>query len=509
MPISLTNSNRQSCRGLPPGRRPVYAAYLCLSAFLFMLAGCTMLDYSRADGGLAAAPRPWAVDNLEGNNDSLARLGAEQNPRILTSYGGEYRDARLERMVAKIVGRLTAISESPGQTYRVVILDSPNINAFALPGGYVYVTRGLLALANDSAEVAAVIAHEMAHITANHGILRARKEKEIALSDRVANEILAGNQRDETLIRGRLKLAGFSRSQELQADIIGIRMIAAAGYDPFAAPRFLQAMEDYSRFRDISGAKDASLDFLSNHPSTPQRVRLAVEQARKAGAPAVGDTDRTAFLRGIDGMIFGDDNIGSGLYIRGRSFIDSQSGIIFSVPRGFSLSYKNNIIMAAGSDDTALRFDSVTLDKPQSSQTYIAGGWVSGLDKASIRASNIGGLPAAMARAQNAQWRFSILVLMGKNRVYRFLTAAPKSGRDPAPAGLETANSFRLLSPQERAAVKPLRLRMHTVAAGETADSLAAEMQFHDRSLELFRLINGFAARQALRPGAMVKLIMQ
>jgi len=508
MRLFLLNPRRLARRLLSPGRRRGLVVP-GLSACLMLLAGCTMLDYSRADGGLAApAARPWAVDSLDGNN-SLARLGAEQNPRILTSYGGEYRDAGLERMVAKIVGRLTAVSESPGQSYRVVILDSANINAFALPGGYVYVTRGLLALANDSAEVAAVIAHEMAHITANHGLLRARKEKEIALSDRVATEILAGNQRDETLIRSRLKLAGFSRGQELQADSIGIRMAAAAGYDPFAAPRFLQAMEDYSRFRDISGAKDASLDFLSNHPSAPQRVRLAVMEARKLGAPAVGDTDRPAFLRGIDGMIFGDDTIGSGLYLRGRSFINSREGFMFSVPPGFSLSYKNGIVTAAGRDDTALRFDSAALEKPQSARAYIAGGWVSGLDKASIRTGNTGGLPAAQARAQNAQWQFSVLVLMGKNRVYRFLTAAPRHGHDPAAAGLETAGSFRLLSPQEKAAVKPLRLHIQRVEAGDTAAGLAAGMQFNDRSLELFRLINGLSARQAVYPGAMVKMIRQ
>lgn len=477
---------------------------------LFLLAGCRPMDFGRADGGLALAaePQPWAVDSLEGDN-SLARLGAEQNPHILARYGGEYRNAKLERMVAKIVGRLTAASDSPNQSYRVVILNSPNINAFALPGGYVYVTRGLLALANDSAEIAAVIAHEMAHITANHGFERAREEQEIALSDQAAKDVLRGARRDETLIRSRLKLAGFSRNQELQADAIGIRLTARAGYDPFAAPRFLQAMEDYSRFRDISGAKDAGLDFLSNHPSAPQRIRLAVQAARQAAAPAVGDNDRAAFLRGIDGMIFGDDSFAPGIYIRGRSFIDVNAGLIFSVPPGFALSYRNNAAQAAAANDTALRFDSAPAEKPQSAADYIAGGWVSGMDKAGVRSFTLGGFPAAQAEAQNGKWRFHALVLMGQNRIYRFLAAAPKNAASPAPLVLAAANSFRLLSPREKAGIRPLRLRVANVSAGDTVAGLAAQMQFDDRSAELFRILNSLPAGQRLRVGDKVKLIMQ
>src|ERR1041384_5098230 len=103
---------------------------------------------------------------------------------MLATYGGEYSDPKLERMVAKVVGNLTLVSSNPTQTYRITILNSPNVNAFALPGGYLYVTRGLLALANDSAELAAVIAHEMGHVIANHGIERQQREQEAVIAGR-------------------------------------------------------------------------------------------------------------------------------------------------------------------------------------------------------------------------------------------------------------------------------------------------------------------------------------
>jgi len=116
------------------------------------LSACQLVDYNKPDGGLMPSGTPVTVDKVS-KGDSLAQLGASQHPRILQTYGGEYSDPKLERMVAKIVGKLTAVSDKPDQTYRITILNSPNVNAFALPGGYVYVTRGLLALANDSSEV--------------------------------------------------------------------------------------------------------------------------------------------------------------------------------------------------------------------------------------------------------------------------------------------------------------------------------------------------------------------
>ena len=134
------------------------------------VSGCQALTGdSLSESAFQPSDNPVTVETVT-RNDRLAELARGQHPRILATYGGEYSDPKLERMVAKVVGNLTAESDNPAQTYRITILNSPNVNAFALPGGYLYVTRGLLALANDASEVAAVLSHEMAHVTANHGI---------------------------------------------------------------------------------------------------------------------------------------------------------------------------------------------------------------------------------------------------------------------------------------------------------------------------------------------------
>src|SRR4051794_2197541 len=309
------------------------ARFMALAGFAVALASCQMFTPPEVqESGFQPSDKPITVDNVAANN-KLAELAKAQHPRILATYGGEYSDPKLERMVAKVVGNLTVVSANPTQTYRITILNSPNVNAFALPGGYLYVTRGLLALANDSAELAAVIAHEMGHVTANHGLQRQKMEAEEALATRVASDLLAGSQAKETAIRGKLRLAQFSRNQELEADAIGIKSSGSAGYDPFAAARFLQSMQAYSDLRSVTGAADPSLDFLATHPSTPQRVDLAMRHARQFGTPGIGDRDRDAFLAGIDGMLFGDTPEEG--FVRGTTFLHPRLGVSFSVPTGF------------------------------------------------------------------------------------------------------------------------------------------------------------------------------
>ncbi len=148
---------------------------------------------------------PQIVSEVQ-KNDPRAQMGAREHPRIVASYGGEYKDAKTERLVARIAGALTSVSENPNQSYRITILNSPAINAFALPGGYLYVTRGLLALANDASEVAAVLSHEMAHVTANHGIERQKREEAEVIASRVVAEVLSSDLAGkQALARGKLQ----------------------------------------------------------------------------------------------------------------------------------------------------------------------------------------------------------------------------------------------------------------------------------------------------------------
>lgn len=471
----------------------------------------TLNDPSIHKGATAAIPdltqRSRVTAETLGRNDKQRRIAEAEHPRILAAYGGEYADPKLERTVAKAVGRLTIASDNPNQTYKITILDSPNINAFALPGGYLYVTRGLLALANDAAEVAAVISHEMAHVTANHGILRRQKEAQAEIGTRVVAEVLGDSATARAAaVRGKLALAQFSRNQELEADAIGIKHMGDSGFDPFSAPRFLESMGRFAELRTAAGeGGDTSLDFLASHPATPQRMELARRHARSVGAPGVGDTDRDSFLDGIDGMLFGDKAEEG--FVRGTDFLHAGLGIAFSVPSGFVIDNGKDAVTATGPNGVAIRFDSVDLPANANLEDYVRSGWVAGLDPASVRGETVNGLAAANAKASAENWQFDITVVRAGGKTYRVLTAEPLGGTTLEQAAGAVRKSFRELSAEDRANLKPLRIRVISAGAGDTAASLAARMQGTDRKLELFKILNGLTATSQIQPGARVKIV--
>ncbi|GAB5460833.1 M48 family metalloprotease [Hoeflea alexandrii] len=488
----------------PPLRNRLRAALL-LSGSLLFLSACQTLGVDVYQPTVAPSATPQTAEKA-GASDPRTRIGANEHPRIIASYGGEFRDAKTERLVARIVGALTLVSENPSQAYRITVLNSPAVNAFALPGGYLYVTRGLLALANDASEVAAVLSHEMAHVTANHGLERQRREQEVELAGQVAEELFANSiDGRRAVARGKLSLAAFSRNQELQADVIGVRMLGEAGYDPYAAARFLESMNANQQFSSVDPESDSSLDFLASHPNAPQRVQLAKNHARAFGMEGVGDRGRDYYLEGIDGLLFGDSpNEG---YVRGTEFLHPVLGIKFSVPNGFRIDNNADAVLATGPGDLAIRFDGVTDNGRQSLSDYIASGWVTGLDPASIRETSVNGLPAAVARARADQWDFDITVIRLKDRIYRFLTAAPTGSDRLEPTASVVRAGFSRMSAMEIRQLQPLRIRIVTIAPGDTVASLAARMRGVERKVELFRLLNAVAPGSSLAPGQKVKIV--
>jgi predicted Zn-dependent protease len=480
-----------------------------LTGAAFLISGCQSILEQSYEPNIAPSASPQIVDEVQ-KNDPRAELGAREHPRIVASYGGEYHDLKTEQLVARITGALTVVSENPAQSYRITILNSPAINAFALPGGYVYVTRGLLALATDASEVAAVLSHEMAHVTANHGIERQQREEAAVIASRVVSEVLsseiAGKQ---ALARSKLRLAAFSRNQELQADVIGVRMLGEAGYDPYAAARFLDAMGAFQKFNAGTDGAGSGLDFLSSHPSTPQRVELARMHARQFGMEGkAGDRGRDYFLAGIDGLLYGDSPQEG--YVRGQSFLHGNLGIRFDTPPGFRIDNKVDAVMATGPGDVAIRFDLVDDNSGGSLASYISSGWVTGLLPETVRTSSVNGMPAAVARASAERWDFDVTVVRNGQKIYRFLTAVPK-GQDALlkSTAEKLRATFRRMSPSEIASLKPLRIRVIEAKAGDTAASIAQRMLGTDRKLDLFLLLNGLTPQTRIAPGDKLKIVAE
>jgi predicted Zn-dependent protease len=483
-----------------PARRFAGAALLIVAAF--GLAGCNALSTAGSDSPAAA------IAGAVPRDPEQDRLGAQEHPRIVAAYGGIYRDPKVEQALVRIVGKVVAASDDPNQSYRITILNAPAVNAFALPGGYLYVTRGLLSLASDSSEVAAVLAHEMAHITANHAVARQNRAKNAVIVSQVVTDVLNDDNAGRLALQSSQRsLAGFSRQQELEADAIGVKTIGRAGYDPFAAARFLSAMGKFAGYKTAQGpGSDKRSDFLATHPSTPERIDFAVRAARQFGAPGVGGADADRYLDGVDGMIFGDDPTQG--FVRERSFVHPGLGVGFTVPEGYVIDNTSEAVLATGADGTALRFDAVRLTPGGDLGAYLDSGWVNGLDAGTIRRFTVNGMPAASASAKAKDWAFQIAVIQtADGATYRFIFANEVSTPEFQAAATGTVETFRKLTARETAGLQPLRVRVVRMKAGDTDQSLARQMRGVQRPLELFRALNQIEAGAPLTPGRAVKII--
>ncbi len=435
--------------------------------------------------------------------DPQEQIGAREHPLVVAKYGGEYQNAKAERLLALIVGKLVAVSNDPGRVYRVTILNSPNVNAFALPGGYLYITRGLLALANDSAEMAAVIAHEMAHVSANHAILRQEKKASTELGERVVTEVLGDSSSARVaLAANQLKLSEFSREQEFQADAVGIRLTGKAGFDPFAGARFLETLHAFRSINRTGLASFGDGSFLTSHPSTPRRTDLAKRHARFFGAPGVGVTDRTRFLEGIEGLVYGDSAEEG--FVRAQRFSHSGLEITFEAPKGFRIENQTKAVVISGPNDLAIRFDATVIDSSSKLKDYLKSGWVNGLDDDSVEIKTVNGLKTASGDAQSEGWNFRIHVVRIGTQLYRFIAAASKSTKpvdgvqtaDPkAKAELRKSaalitDSFRKLTSSELARLSPLKIKIVTFSEGDSLASIAKQMRSGGNTLKLLRILN-------------------
>jgi predicted Zn-dependent protease len=439
-----------------------------------------------------------------------------EHQRILASYGGVYNDPKLQSMLEQTVDRLVAASEKPDQHYKVTILNSQSINAFALPTGQIYVTRGLIALANDESELASVLAHEMGHVIARHAEQREEEARNADIANRAIADVVSDPEVGAlALAKSKLKLASFSRAQELEADALGIGVAARAGFDPYGAVRFLTSMEHNSALRaEQTGAiNPGAPDFLSSHPATPERITNALSNARQYRAPAADSPQqqadaRATYLGDIDGIVFGEDP--SEGFVRGHRFLHPKLGFTFTAPDGFALDNTAQAVLGVKKGGgQALRLDVVRVPAEQTLAAYLTSGWIENIDPATVDDIVINGFPGATAAAKGDQWDFRLYAVRFGSDVYRFIFAAkhhtPESDHDFR----ESVGTFRRMSLAEIEQAKPLHLMVITAGPADTVEKLASRMAITDRAVERFRVLNGLDPGAKVKPGSEVKIVVE
>ncbi len=445
-----------------------------------------------------AAPNVASV----GNEPDDIVIGRREHPRIIAAYGGLYSDRQAEIMIARIVGRLLSAANQPNTKFTITILDSADVNAFALPGGYIYVTRGILALASDTSELAAVLAHEIAHVTLRHARARTNRAHTTEIVERVISGVLGQDSQTEESNRAR-SMAAFSQTQELEADREGIKIAGKAGFDPFAAGRFLGVMGRFSRF---SAGDQSGDDFLSSHPSTPDRIQKAVQTAGNLfGTPIASDAERPAYLASIAGLTFGASPAQGSII--GRQFVHPGNKFTFGVPQGYSLQNSQSAVVGVAGDGEAVRFDSADVGPNVALTDYLNSGWIAGLKPESVVAQTYNGVEMASGTAQTEQWFFRVSVMRFDGNVYRFIFAAKSDSARFAAGAEATLKSFRRATAADLGQIRKIGVKVITAKASDSADSLAKQMAGLSRGPELFYIINNLLPGDPVQPGRQYKIV--
>ncbi len=481
-----------------------------------LLAGSALLLSGCMQATSPATGRTFSTSVTEAQEN---QIGAEEHPKILAEFGGAYAEKPALNTYIDSVGQfVAATAERQDVKYTFTVLDSADINAFALPGGYVYITRGLLGLAVNEAEVAGVLGHEIGHVNARHTAERMGQQQKAQIGATLGTllgALLLGDQGGQ--MAGALSneiaadyLGKYSQDQEFEADSLGVRYLKRATYDPQAMATFLSALNADTHLEARLAGNEAAADAYSmkqSHPQTAERVQQAINQA---GPPVPGAMiARNEYLTKIDGILWGD-NPQDGV-VKGRDFIHPGLRFAFTAPPGFKLANQPTQVVGQG-DNGAMIFD-LADGQVGDLLTYVQSQWNPKAKIADAQRISINGMEAATGIAQGtvsnqpATFRL-IAVRFPDNHVYRMLFAAPTQAFNSMDGQFgASANSLRQISAAEAAGFKPRRIKVVQVQAGDTIDSLAAKMQVDEAKVDWFKVINRLDQGQPLQAGQLVKIV--
>jgi predicted Zn-dependent protease len=415
----------------------------------------------------------------------------------------------LQAYVEAIGRKLAKASHRPALEYRFTVLDSSEINAFALPGGYIYITRGIIAYLNSEAELAAVLGHEIGHVTARHSVRQASAAQGTDLALNILSIFApplrsSGVQNVVGLGAGAL-FAGYGRDMELEADRLGAEYLARSGYDPNAMIRVVGVLKNQELF-DTEVAKQEGREprayhgLFATHPDNDRRLQEVIGEAKKHQVTNAADP-RAPFLAKTDGLVFGD-SAREGV-LRDGNFYHGDLGIAFRLPAGWrARNQPDRLVMQSPQGDAQLVLTSAKKESESPADT------VRRLSKGrakDIELSPIGGLPAALAADASA---FGAVIHHG-DHAYVFGTAfkSEDAWRRHADDLRATIRSFHAITPEEKAKSRATAIRLIKADGNTRMADLAKRSPLGRHAEGYLRLINGLYPSGEPKAGDLVKVI--
>ncbi|WP_420810797.1 M48 family metalloprotease [Croceicoccus ponticola] len=446
------------------------------------------------------------------------KIGAEANPQLIAEFGGAYTGP--QAAYVEQVGKNIAVQSGLGDArsaFTVTLLNSPVNNAFAIPGGYIYTTRELVALMDNEAELAGVLGHEVGHVAARHAQQRqkaAQQNSILGTVGAVLSGVLFGNSQigqigQQLAMQGsQLLTLKYSRSQETQADDLGIAYLSNAGYDPKAMATVLQSLAQQNALDGrLMGTSNQVPEWASTHPDPASRVSRALQAAQgKTG----NVTNKDTFLTRINGMMYGDDPKQG--VVEGNTFTHPVFGFEFKAPSGFFMINGTSAVSISGQSGkgqlTGAAYNGNMSTYIQNAFNALTDGKQQ-ITPSSIQTTTVNGIPASYgtARVDSGNGAVDVTVFayeFSKTQAFHFVTIAQGGN---AAVFNPMYSSMRKISSAEAAAVKARKIAVYTVKSGDTLQSIAGRMAYSSNQLERFLVLNSLESNSSLQAGQKVKIV--
>lgn len=444
------------------------------------------------------------------------QIGAQEHDKIVAQYG-LYDDPKLHQYVENVGATVVRKTERPDVQYKFFVLDSPIVNAFALPGGYIYVTRGLLALSNNEAEMASVLGHEAGHITGRHSAERYSRGMVTSLGAAVLSSAIGNDVASQALgVGSQLYLSSYSRAQENQADTLGIRYLTHSGYDPHAMSGFLSNLQAEKELQaKINGGKNnAEVSYFSTHPPTGDRVHKTTAEAH---ALHIHDGKKNAerYLKMLNGLTYGDSAKQG--FVRGQTFYHPEIGFKFSVPDGYRIINQPSQVIAKSKQGDLIVFDFASNEGRHDPKTFLRDVWmakakakVHGLENVTVN-----GMPAATGYVEGSMngksVRIRVLAIQfSKTQIARFQIGIPSRISQAQLDALKSSSySFARLSKGEKVRLRPYRIKIVTAKRSDNVATLSRKMAQGDHKEQRFRVLNGLYNGEDVVAGRLYKIVVE
>jgi predicted Zn-dependent protease len=449
------------------------------------------------------------------SEDSEISIGRANHPKIVAEYG-RYEDEALQQYVQSVGDRLAAVSHRKGLVYRFTVLDSPVINAFALPGGYIYITRGLMAYLNSEAELAAVLGHEIGHVTARHGVRQQSAAQAANIGYTIGAilvpELRGGPSQDLFNMLGGALLSGYGREHELESDGLGAEYLARSGYDPKAMLDVIRVLKNQASFAEMEAKRQgreprAYHGVFASHPDNDTRLQSVVGAANQYRVPNA-QVKRDTYLARINGMAFGD-SAKQGVR-SGQHFYHLEMGFAVKFPEGWQINNRSDRVQSVADGGKAfIEMTAADLNRRLSPAQFMRQRLgVEDLKAGqAFKTNGLEGYTGIVDAEGGGLVRISVLYLGDKAYVFIGGTKDKRLFNQFDAGFLATAKSFHVLRSDEITLARGQKVVIRTVGRGDNYQAWSKSSPITNSPMLQLRLLNAQYPSGELRIGQKAKLV--